>query len=182
LGISLLYLGYKLTIEWYESDKKSRERVASRIDFGVTHGGIALIALTVVAQQYLVKTRIGLPRSLHNFWLIPLSVVAIVATALLFMWYVRLSARLGKWWKLVGAIPLLAMFASAVGLLIYTARIRGPVSALLALVLGVAPLVVLVVAAGALMLLVTVMSAIGGARLIAGDSEDNPGPSPFDVL
>ena len=30
-----LYLGYKLTIEWYESDKNSRERVASRIDFWV---------------------------------------------------------------------------------------------------------------------------------------------------
>jgi hypothetical protein len=178
LGIALLYLCYKFIIEWKESDAKSREKTASRIDFWVTHG-VALGSILMVVQQRLAIAKIGASVSRHSGWVMFLTFVALLLTSLLLIWYTTLKK---SWMKTIGAIPVLAMSATAVGLLIYTARVRGPVSASLALILGIAPLLAIAVAVGVFLVVITVLSIVGASRLAAGDSEDNPGASPFDVL
>lgn len=164
----LVYLGYKVTIEWRECDQLCRKLFTSRLDFVVTHG-IAMFALGLLAQQFILRSKLGSVAADHGQWLTFFALVSTTGSSFCFLWYTKQSTRS---MKIIGALSLIAMLSLSIILLVYTAFIIGPISSIAILVVGLLPATIVVMAKLLFMLLLGLFVSLMAASSKSDKSEN----------
>jgi len=165
----LLFLGYRVTVEWYECDGFKEAKRLSKYDFWVTHLFAATILILVVQQLVSLKRfgRIPIP---HHGKFFALSLGLTLLSSASIFGYRALKAL---WAKVAGAALLGGLLFLTVWVLAYTARTEGALTAISAFIIGTLPVIVFGVA-GFLFFVVFMFLFLYGWRSTQTDDDDTP--------
>lgn len=165
----LIFLGYRVTVEWNECDGFEVAKRLSKYDFWVTHLFAATILILVVQQLVSLKRfgRISIP---HHGKFFALSVGLTLLSSASIFGYRALKAL---WAKMTGAVLLGGLLFLTMWVLAYTARTEGTLTAISAFIIGTLPLVVFGVVVLLFFVLFILLFAYGW-RSTQTDDDDTP--------